>query len=148
MVLFAIPMAVALSQCAGIFGCGWPRSSRVALKIILSWQLRNSAPSSASAADATTNLNIEHSIWKAPFNLMGSPSFGSVPMKKWPDALLCAFGSLRYDTSKWNIHHHVWCSKLHHRIWVCRQVIEDLVCLFQCTFHALCLFTCNCALRH
>jgi len=62
MVLFAIPTAVALSQCAGIFGCGWPRSSRVALKIILSWQLRNSAPSSASAADATTNLNIEHSV--------------------------------------------------------------------------------------
>jgi hypothetical protein len=62
MVLFAILTAVALSQCTGIFGCGWPRSSRVALKIIPSWQLRNSAPSSASAADATTNRNIEHSV--------------------------------------------------------------------------------------
>jgi hypothetical protein len=40
MVLLAIPMAVALSQYTGIFGCGWPRSSRVALKIIPSWQFK------------------------------------------------------------------------------------------------------------
>jgi hypothetical protein len=62
MVLVAIPTAVALSQCTGIFGCGWPRSSRVVLKIIPSWQFRNSAPSSASTADATTNLHIKHSV--------------------------------------------------------------------------------------
>jgi hypothetical protein len=36
---------------------------KVVLKIITStWQFRNIAPSSASTADATTNLNIEHSV--------------------------------------------------------------------------------------
>ncbi len=101
MVFVAIPTAVALSQCTGIFGCGWPRSSRVVLKIIPSWQFRNSAPSSASAADATTNCNIEYSVWKAPFNLMGSPFLGNEPMKKWPHALLRALGLLKYDASEW-----------------------------------------------
>ncbi len=70
-------------------------------KIIPSWQLRNRAPSSAYAADATTNRNIEHSVWKAPFNLMGSPSFGNDPKKKWPHALLRALGLLKYDASEW-----------------------------------------------
>jgi hypothetical protein len=56
MMVVAIPTAVALSQCTGIFGCVWPRSARVVLKTNPSWQFRNSAQSSASAADATTNL--------------------------------------------------------------------------------------------
>ena len=80
MVLFGIPTAVALSQCTGIFGCLWPRSSRVALKIIPSWQFRNSAPSSASAADSTKNLKISnkayekcHLIWWDLHPLVMSP---------------------------------------------------------------------------
>ena len=101
MVLFAMPTAIVLSQCTGIFGCGWPRSLRVDLKIIPSWQLRNNAPNSASAADATTKRKIKHSVWKAPLSVISFPSIGKDPMKKWPHALLRAFGSLRYDASEW-----------------------------------------------
>jgi hypothetical protein len=35
MVLFVMLTAVVLSQCTGIFGCGWPRSSRVDLNGIM-----------------------------------------------------------------------------------------------------------------
>ncbi len=70
-------------------------------KNIPSWQLRNNAPNSASAADATTNRTIAHNVWNAPFSLMGLPSIGNVPMKKCPHALLRAFSSLRYDASEW-----------------------------------------------
>jgi len=101
MVLFAMPTAVALSQCTGIFGWGCPRSSRVVLKIIPSWQFRNKAPNLASAADATTNRSIAHNVWNAPFSLMGFPSIGNAPMKKFPHALLRAFGSLKYDALEW-----------------------------------------------
>jgi hypothetical protein len=101
MVLFAIPTAVALLQGTGIFGCGWPRSSMVSLKIIPSWQYRNNAPCLALAADSTTNHKIEHSVWKTPLNLMDFPLIGKDPMKKWPHAVLRAFGLLKYDVSKW-----------------------------------------------
>jgi hypothetical protein len=72
----------------------------VALKIIPSWQFINKAPSSASAADATTHLKIEHNVWKAPFSLISFPSLGMDPMKKCPHAQLCAFGLLKYDASE------------------------------------------------
>jgi hypothetical protein len=58
MVLFVILAAVALLQCIGIFGCGWPMSSRVLLEIIPFWQFRNNA----LVVDATTNHKIEHSV--------------------------------------------------------------------------------------
>jgi hypothetical protein len=32
---------------------------------------------------------------------MGFPSIGTSPMKKWPHALLRAFGSLKYEASEW-----------------------------------------------
>jgi hypothetical protein len=57
-VLFVIPTAIALSQCTGIFGWGWPRSANVWQNIIPSWQLWKRVLSSASAADATMNLII------------------------------------------------------------------------------------------
>ncbi len=95
-VLFAMPTVVALSQCTGVRGWGWPSSSKVSQKIIPSLQLRNRAPSSASADDATTKRSMVHSVKNGPFNLMGSPSFGSHPKKKWPHARLWAFVSERY----------------------------------------------------
>jgi hypothetical protein len=101
MLLFAIPTAVALSQWTGIFGCGWPRSSRVSLKTTPSWQLRYNASSLASSANATTYHKIEHSVWKAPCSLMGFPSIGKDPMKKWLHALLRAIGSLEYNAAEW-----------------------------------------------
>jgi hypothetical protein len=70
-------------------------------KIIPSWQFKNNAPNSDLAADATTNHSIEHSMWNAPFCLMGVPSLGNHPGKKYPHALLRILGSVRYDTSEW-----------------------------------------------
>ena len=57
-VLLAIPTAIALSQCTGVFECGCPILAKVILMIIPSWKFWNSALSSVSAADATTNLMI------------------------------------------------------------------------------------------
>ncbi len=93
-------MVVALSQCTVVRGWGWPNSLRVSQKIIPSLHLRNRAPSSASATDATTKRRMVHSVKNAPFNLMGSPSVGAHPIKKWPHARLCAFASERYDASE------------------------------------------------
>ncbi len=101
LVVFAILTAVALSQWTGIFGCGWPRSLRLSLKIILSWQFSNNAPISALAANATTNRKIKHSVWKALLSLMGFPLIHKDTMKKWPHALLRAFALLKYNASKW-----------------------------------------------
>jgi hypothetical protein len=99
-VLFAMPTVVVLSQCTGVRGWGWPSSSKVSQKIIPSLQLRNRAPSSALATDATTKRSMVHSVKNCPFSLMGSPSFGSHPKKKWPHARLWAFVSERYDASE------------------------------------------------
>jgi hypothetical protein len=67
-VLFAMPTAVELSRCIGVGGWGWPISSSVSLKIVACLQLRKRAPSSASAAEATTKHNIAHRVKKASFN--------------------------------------------------------------------------------
>ncbi len=96
-----MPTVVALSQCIGVFGCGWPISSRVSRKIIPSWQARKRAPSSTSAAKATTNLRILHREKNAPFNFIGCVLMGKDPMKKCPLAWLRALGSDRYDASEW-----------------------------------------------
>jgi hypothetical protein len=95
MVLLAIPTTVVLSQWTGVLGWGWPRSSKVVQKIIPSWQFKNNACNSALAADATTNHSIEHSVWNAPFHLMGFPSLGNHLRKKCPHALLRDLGSGR-----------------------------------------------------
>ncbi len=90
-----------ISQCTGILGCLCPRSFKVSLKIIPSWQFRNNAPNSASAADATTNHSIAHNVWNAPLSFMGFPSIGTSPMKKCPHTLLRALGLLKYKASEW-----------------------------------------------
>ena len=65
-----------------------------------SLQFKKRAPSSASAADARTNQRMAHNVKNAPFNLMGLPSLGDQPMKKWPHALLRASNSDNYDASE------------------------------------------------
>ena len=60
--LLAILTAVALSQWTGVLGYVFPRSFRVCQKIIPVWHLWKSAPSSASAAEATTNLIMEELV--------------------------------------------------------------------------------------
>ncbi len=68
--------------------------------MIPSLQFKKRAPSSASVADATTNQRMAHNIKNAPFNLMGLPSLGDQPMKKWPHDLLQASGSDKYNASE------------------------------------------------
>jgi hypothetical protein len=99
-VLFAMPTAVELSQLMGVGGCGWPISSRVSWNIVACLQFKNNAPSSASAADATTNHDIAHKVKNAPFNLIGCVGLGVHPMKKCLHAQLCAFASDKYDASE------------------------------------------------
>ncbi len=64
-----------------------------------SLQFKKRAPSSASAAEAMTKRRMAHNVKNAPFNLMGSPSLGVQPMKKWPHALLRASDSDKFDPS-------------------------------------------------
>ena len=148
MVLFAMPTAVALSQCIGILGWGCPRSSRVVLNIIPSWQFINNAPSSASAANATTYIKIAHNVWKAPYSLIGLPSLGSDPMKKMAACLATSFWFTQIWCVGMDVQLHIWCSKSHHRIPVRCKVIKDLVCFFQGKFCSFCLLTCNWTQRH
>ncbi len=62
MELFAMPTAVELLQCTSVGSCGCPISSRVNQNITACLQLRKRAPSSASAAEATTKCKIAHSV--------------------------------------------------------------------------------------
>ncbi len=77
MVLFAIPTAVKLLQCIGVGGCGCPISSSMSLKIVACLQLRKSAPSSASVADAMTKRSMAHKVKKCPIHFDG---FGGIPL--------------------------------------------------------------------
>ena len=99
-VLFAIPADVALSQCMGVGGCGWPSSSSVSLMIFASFAFKNISPNSASAADAATNLMIVQSVMIGPFRRIGRLLSGSQLRKKCPAARLLAFFSERYDASE------------------------------------------------
>ena len=99
-VLFAMPTAVALSQWIGVLGCGCPNSLSIMQKFIPSLQFKKRAPSSASAADATTKRRIAHNVKNAPFRRMGSPSLGGDLVKKWPQARLWTSDSDKYDASE------------------------------------------------
>ena len=72
MVLFTMPTAVVLSTCIGVGGRGWPSSSNINQMTVASWELRNSAPNSASAANAAMSFKMEQVVKIFPFNLMGS----------------------------------------------------------------------------
>ena len=69
--------------------------------ILPSWAFMNNAASSASAADATTSLRMPHMMNIAPFNLMGLPFTGTLPIKKSPAVLLFARDLERYEASEW-----------------------------------------------
>jgi hypothetical protein len=61
-----MPTIVELLQLPIVGSCGWPISSRVSQNIVACLQFKNNAPSSASAANATTNRNIAHKDEKNP----------------------------------------------------------------------------------
>ena len=96
-----MPTVVELSQCIGVGGWGCPISSSMSQKNVACLQLRNNAPSSASAADAPTNCKIAHNVKNALFNLMGFVGSAFHPMKKCLHALLWALASDNYDASEW-----------------------------------------------
>ena len=99
-VLFAMPDAVALSQCMGVGGCGWPSSLSVSLIIFASFAFKNIATNSVSVSDAATNLRIVQNVRIGPFGWMGRLTSGCQPRKKWPAARLLAFFAERYDASE------------------------------------------------
>jgi hypothetical protein len=94
-----MPTAVELSQFIDGGSCGWPISSRVSQYFVACLQFKNNAPSTASAADGTTNRNIQHKVKNVPFNLIGSEGLGFHPMKKCPHAQPCH--SLCMNTMRW-----------------------------------------------
>ena len=51
----------------------------------------NSTPNSVYAADDATNFKIVKRVKISPVGVMGSPSLGNEPSKKWPDVLLLVF---------------------------------------------------------
>ena len=69
--------------------------------ILPSLAFMNNAASYASAADAITNLRIPHMMNIAPFNLMGLPFSGTLPIKNSPAILHLARDSERYEASEW-----------------------------------------------
>ena len=62
---FAMPVAVLLSQCTDVGGCGCPISCKIKRKILVSLPLINKAPNSASAADAATADDVTTDIFAA-----------------------------------------------------------------------------------
>ena len=93
-------VAVALLQLIDVGGCRCPSSCNVSLMILSSFAFKNSAPSSASAAYAATNLSIRHSVDIAPFMWMGCLYRGFHTRKKCPAARLRASLADKYDTSE------------------------------------------------
>ena len=75
----------------GVGGCGWLSSAIVSLMMRPCFTSMKSAPNSDSAADYATHFKIVQRIKIAPFIMMGSPSLGIEPRKKWPDAQLLDF---------------------------------------------------------
>jgi hypothetical protein len=80
-VLFAMPLAVELSNALVLEVGDGPFFSSASQKIVTCLQLRKNEPSSASAAKATMKRNIAHKVKNAPFNLMGFVGSARQPMK-------------------------------------------------------------------
>ena len=99
-VLFTMSAAVALSQCMGVDGCGWPSSSSVSLITFASLAFKNIAPNLASAVDAVTNLRIVQSVRIGQFRRTGCLLSCCQPRKKCPAAQLLAFFDEIYDASE------------------------------------------------
>jgi hypothetical protein len=89
------PVAVVLSVCSGVSGCGCPVSSNVVRKIVASFALIKTDPISASDTDDITCLRIVLTIKMAPLVSLF-----------WPSMLLpCFLLHILKDTK-----HHYVCS--------------------------------------
>jgi hypothetical protein len=98
-VLFKIPNAIELSVRRSVGGSVWPISVSVTLSGAPLWALRKHAPTSDSAAEATTFLTMEATLRIDPFSL--SCSGDLFPKKNRPPSRLRALETDRYEASLW-----------------------------------------------
>ena len=75
----------------GVGFCGWPSYFKLSRIVHPYFKFMNSAPNSASAADDATNFKMVQRVKIALLIVMGSPSLGTEPRKKWTDARLLQF---------------------------------------------------------
>ena len=91
MVPLSMPAVVALSQYMGVGGCRWLSYAKVSQIDCPSLTFTNIAPNSASTAGNSKHVNMMQRVKHAPLSVMGSPSLGTEPRKKCPDARLLVF---------------------------------------------------------
>ena len=84
----------------GVGGCRWPSLCRASHNVFTSNAFRNSAPSSASAADAATHFKMAQLVKIAPLREIGYSSFGMDPRKNV--RLLCFVPSMQSGNSRWS----------------------------------------------
>ena len=85
---FAMLVAMVLLQWIGVGVCGCPSSCKLSLLILFYFAFRKGTPSSASDADAATNLSIWYSVNIARLRCIGCLSCGFHPSNKCPAARL------------------------------------------------------------
>ena len=90
-----------LTQWIGVGGCGWPSSYRVSLNIMPPLMLKNNAPNSTSAADASTKGKMVKSVWNALLGRIVVLFWGRDPRKNITPPLLCAILAENYDELEW-----------------------------------------------
>ncbi len=91
--LLITPSAVVLLVWIGVRGCRWPILVSICQRYTASFAFKNSAPSSASAAEDITAFMIVAFVMIAP--LLGG-SWSLFDRKKCPPARLQVFFSLQY----------------------------------------------------
>jgi hypothetical protein len=99
MASFKTPNAVELYVRSGVAGWMWPNSASVTLSGAPPWAFWKHAPTSDSAADATTFFMNDAILRREPFRV--SSCGGLSPQKNKPPRQLCVFETERYDASLW-----------------------------------------------
>ena len=141
--LFAMPMAVELSQWIGVGGWGCPISSSVSLNIEACLQLRNRAPSSASAAEVTTKRKMAHKVKKCAIQLDGLGGVGTPTHEKMATGSAVGVGLRQVRRVRMDVQDHVGCVKADCCIGMRCQIVQELYGFGHCFLRPLCLFTCN-----
>ncbi len=120
-----------------------PISSQASWNIVACLQLKNNAPGSASAADATTKHNIAHKVINDPFNLIGSVGLGfhleEVPTCSTVCICLRWIRYVRVD-----VQNHIQRMELHCCVRVIGQIIKELFVFALCSWCRVlvCLLLC------
>ena len=99
-VLLTMLTAVVLSTWMGVGGCGCPSLCKIWRITLASWAFRNSAPSSASAADAATTFKMVQVIMILPLRKIGRPCFGKLSRGKYLPTLLLDRAAARERDNK------------------------------------------------